>query len=181
MLKKFNVRDLSYISLFATLIAVSGYISIPVPISTVPVTAQTLAVMLAGCLLPVGHAAASVLVFLAMGAVGLPVFSGGAAGLGIIIGKTGGYLIGFLAGTVVIAYLKGKNTGFVRLLAANTAGGIIVVYFFGVIWLNYVTGIGLSKAFIFGALTFIPGDIVKVAIATVIALRLGKHIKIDKH
>jgi biotin transport system substrate-specific component len=178
MQRKFNVRDLSYISLFATLIAVSGYISVPLPISTVPVTAQTLAVMLAGCLLPAGHAAASVLVFLAMGALGLPVFSGGAAGLGIIVGKTGGYLIGFLAGAAAIAFLKGKKTSFIRLLAANTIGGIIVVYFFGVLWLNFVTGIGISKAFIFGALPFIPGDIVKVVVASAIASRLSRHIRI---
>jgi len=178
MQKKFSVKDLSYISLFATLTAVSGYISIPLPFSTVPVTAQTLAVMLAGGLLPAGHAAISILVFLLMGAVGLPVFSGGTAGLGIIVGKTGGYLFGFLAGTVVISALKGKKPAFPRLLAANAIGGILVVYTFGVLWLNYVTGIGISKAVIFGALPFIPGDIVKIIVAALITLRLGKHINL---
>lgn len=179
MQKRFSVRDLSYISLFATLIAVSGYISIPLPFSTVPVTAQTLAVMLAGSLLPVGHAAASVLVFLCMGAVGLPVFSGGTAGLGIIIGKTGGYLIGFLAGAVLISLLRGRKPGFFRMLTVNAIGGILVVYVFGVLWLNYVTGIGISKAVIFGALPFIPGDIVKIIVAALITQKLSKHIKIS--
>lgn len=179
MQKRFSVRDLSYISLFATLIAVSGYISIPLPISTVPVTAQTLAVMLAGSLLPAWHAAASLLVFLAMGAVGLPVFSGGTAGLGVIAGKTGGYLIGFLVGAFIISVLRGKKPGFIRLLSANAIGGILVVYAFGVLWLNQVTGIGISKAIIVGALPFIPGDIVKVIAASFIALRLGKHIMLD--
>jgi biotin transport system substrate-specific component len=178
MKRRFSVRDLSYISLFATLIAVSGYISIPLPFSTVPVTAQTLAVMLAGSLLPVGHAAASIVVFLFMGAVGLPVFSGGTAGLGIIIGKTGGYLIGFLAGAALISVLKGKKAGFTRLLIVNAIGGILVVYAFGVMWLNYVTGIGISKAVIFGALPFIPGDIVKIVVAALLTIRLRKHINI---
>lgn len=179
MQNRFSVRDLSYISLFATLIAVSGYISIPLPISAVPVTAQTLAVMLAGSLLPVRHAAASVLIFLLMGAIGLPVFSGGAAGLGIIVGKTGGYLLGFLAGAVFISALKGKKPVFVRLLAVNALGGILIVYVFGILWLNYVTGIGVYKAIIFGAIPFIPGDIVKIVLAALISLRLSKHVRLN--
>lgn len=178
MQKKFSVRELSYISLFATLIAVSGYITIPLPISTVPVTAQTLAVMLAGGLLPPIHAAVSLLVFLLMGAVGIPVFAGGTAGLGIIAGKTGGYLIGFVAGAFIISLLKGKKPGFLRLLAANIVGGILVVYAFGVLWLNYVSGIGISKAVIFGALPFIPGDIVKIIIAALITLKLQGHVRL---
>jgi biotin transport system substrate-specific component len=176
--KKFSVKDLSYISLFAALISVSGYIFIPLPFSTVPVTAQTLTIMLAGSLLPVEHTIASIIVFLFMGAVGLPVFSGGTAGLGIIIGKTGGYLIGFLAGAVFISMLKGKQPGFKRLLAINAIGGILIVYAFGILWLNFVTGIGISEAVILGALPFIPGDIVKIIVAALISLRLSKHIKL---
>lgn len=179
MQKKFSVRDLSYISLFATLIAVAGYIAIPLPFSTVPVTAQSLAVMLAGGLLPPVHSATSVLVFLLMGAIGIPVFAGGTAGLGIIAGKTGGYLIGFLAGAVLISALKGKKPGFIRLLAVNTAGGILLVYIFGVLWLNYVTGIGIAKSAVFGALPFLPGDAVKVAVAALVTLKLNKHIKLS--
>jgi len=178
MQKRFSVRDLSYISLFATLIAVSGYILIPLPFSTIPVTAQTLAVMLTGSLLPVRHASVSLLIFLMMGIIGLPVFSGGNAGLGIIIGKTGGYLIGFLAGAALISVLKGKNPGFLRLLIVNVIGGIIVIYSFGVLWLNYITGIGISKAVIFGALPFIPGDIIKIVIAALITLKLSKHVSL---
>ena len=178
MYNKMTVRQLCYISLFATLISVSGYISIPLPFSAVPVTAQTLAVMLAGSLLPVGHAFASVLIFLLMGAAGLPVFSGGAAGLGIILGRTGGYLMGFLAGAVFISALKGKKPGFIRLLIINSIGGIIVVYIFGVLWLDFVTGIGVYRAIALGAAPFIPGDIVKVITATFVSLKLRKHINI---
>lgn len=178
MKKAFTVRDLSYISLFATLIAVFGYIIIPLPFSTVPVTAQTLAVMLAGGLLPPAHAAAGVSVFLMMGAVGIPVFAGGTAGLGIILGKTGGYLVGFLAGAVLISLIKGRRPGFLRLLAVYTAGGLILVYFFGVLWLSQVTGMGMAKAFIFGAIPFIPGDIVKITIAALLTLKLQNHIKL---
>lgn len=178
MKKKFSVRDLSYISLFATLIAVSGYINIPLPLSTVPVTAQTLAVMLAGGLLPPAHAAAAVLVFLMMGAVGIPVFAGGTAGLGIILGKTGGYLVGFLAGAVLISLIKGRRPGFMRLLAVYTAGGLFLVYIFGVLWLAQVTGMDIGKAVVFGAIPFIPGDILKIIIAALLTLKLQSHVRL---
>jgi len=177
-MKRFSIRDLSYISLFATLISVSGYILIPLPFSTIPVTAQTLAVMLTGSLLPARHAFLSLLIFLLMGIIGLPVFSGGTAGLGIIMGKTGGFLIGFLIGAALISVLKGKKPGFLRLLTVNAIGGIIVIYSFGVLWLSYITGIEISKAIMFGALPFIPGDIIKVIISALITLRLNKHIKL---
>lgn len=170
------IRDISYIALFATLIAVSGYISIPLPFSTVPVTAQTLAVMLAGSLLPTRKAALSIIVFLLMGAVGLPVFSGGASGLGIIVGKTGGYLIGFLFGAITTSLIRGKRAGFWRFFAANLTGGIIIVYIFGAIWLSFVTKMSMWNAFIFGVLPFIPGDIVKSVVASALAVRLEKHM-----
>ncbi len=177
MRKMFSVRDLCHISLFATLTAVSGYISVPLPFSPAPVTAQTLAVMLAGGLLPAGHAALSILIFIIMGIAGLPVFSGGASGPGYFVGKTGGYLIGFLAGAALISLLKGKNPGFLRLVAAYGIGGILVVYFFGVLWLDFVTKIGISKSIMAGALPFIPGDVLKVIAAAFITLRLKKHIR----
>ncbi|HPL53834.1 MAG TPA: biotin transporter BioY [Bacillota bacterium] len=135
--------------------------------------------MLSGSLLPVGHTFTSLIIFLMMGAIGLPIFSGGTSGLGAIAGKTGGYLIGFLAGATLISLVKGKKPGFFRLLAINATGGILVVYTFGVLWLNYITGIGIRKAIIFGALPFIPGDIVKILAAAVITLRLNKHIRIE--
>ncbi|MGE5630107.1 MAG: biotin transporter BioY [Caulobacteraceae bacterium] len=178
MKHRISVRDISYIALFATLTAVSGYISVPLPFPAAPVTAQTLSVMLAGGLLPAGQAALSILIFLLMGAVGLPAFSGGAGGLGIIVGKTGGYLIGFLIGAVVISLIRGKKPGFWRLLAANVIGGIIVVDICGALWLDFVTGMGISKALIFGVLPFIPGDMLKSIVAAVLSVRLYKHINI---
>jgi len=176
---KTSARDISYIALFATLISISGYISIPLPISTVPVTAQTLAVMLAGSLLPAEKAASCIAVFILMGAVGLPVFSGGTSGIGIIAGKTGGYLIGFLFGAAAISLIKGKKPSFFRLFAANIIGGIIVVYIFGAAWLNFVTKIGIHNTIAFGVLPFIPGDLVKAAISSLLAVRLQKHIYWD--
>ena len=175
MFKKLTVRDLTMISLFTALICVSSYIRIDLPYGA-PITAQTLAVMLAGSVLAPRQAAFSLFTYLLLGAVGAPIFAGGTAGLPIILGKTGGYLIGFLVGTVVISLIRGKKSGLIRLGLANVIGGIVVINLFGSIWLNYITGMGMVKTFLVGVLPFIPGDLIKAAAATAIANRLNKYL-----
>jgi biotin transport system substrate-specific component len=175
MFKKLTVKDLTMISLFTALICVSSYIRIDLPYGA-PLTAQTLAVMLAGSILAPRHAAFSLFTYLLLGAVGAPIFAGGTAGLPIILGKTGGYLIGFLVGAVVISLTRGKKSSLIRLGIANVIGGIIVVNLFGAVWLNYITGMGMAKTFMLGVLPFIPGDLIKAAAATIIAIRLNKYI-----
>lgn len=175
MFKKLTVRDLTMISLFTALICVSGYIRIDLPFG-VPLTAQTLAVMLAGSVLAPRQAAFSLITYLLLGAAGAPIFAGGTAGLPIIMGKTGGYLIGFLVGAIVISLIRGKKSGLISLGLANIIGGIVIVNLFGAIWLNYITGIGMVKTFMVGVLPYIPGDLFKAVIATVIANKLNKHL-----
>ena len=177
MYNKNKVTDYVYAALFAALIAVLGLVSIPLPISPVPVTGQSLAIMLVGSILTVRQAAYSVLTFLLLGAVGVPVFAGMTGGIGILVGPRGGYLIGFLVGAVVIALLKGQNNNKWRLALANVIGGIIVVYTFGMLWLNFVTGMGLEKAFTVGVLPYIPGDLFKVFAATVIGIAVNSQLQ----
>ncbi len=169
-----KIRDITYISLFAALISVSSYISLPIP--PVPVTAQTLAIMLAGSLLNYKQAAMSVIVFLLLGAFGVPVFSNGSSGISIILGPTGGYLFGFLAAAIVISLLRGKKNNIWQLGAANLIGGILVVYAFGIPWLAFTTGIGIQKALAVGAIKFLIGDIAKVVLATTIGYSLYKRL-----
>jgi len=176
MSKRNEVTDFVYAALFAALIAVLGMISIPLPISPVPVTGQSLAIMLAGSILTVRQAAFSVITFLLIGAVGVPVFAGMTGGIGILVGPRGGYLLGFLVGAIVIALSKGQSNSKWRLALANMVGGIVIVYAFGVVWLNFVTGMGLEKAFMIGALPYIPGDLFKVFVATVIAVAVNKQL-----
>jgi biotin transport system substrate-specific component len=176
MSRRNEVTDFVYAALFAALIAVLGLVSIPLPISPVPVTGQSLAIMLAGSILTVRQAAFSVLTFLLIGAVGVPVFAGLTGGIGILVGPRGGYLLGFLVGAIVIALLKGQNNNKWRLVFANMVGGIVVVYAFGVVWLNFVTGMGLEKAFMVGVLPYIPGDLFKVFVATVIGIAVNKQL-----
>lgn len=175
MFKKLTIRDITRISLFTALICISSYIKIDLP--SVPITAQTMVIMLAGCILDTRQAALSVFTYLLLGAVGAPVFSGGSSGLPIILGKYGGYLIGFLLGAVVISLIKGKKNSLIRLGLANIIGGIVVIDLFGSIWLSFITGMNVVQAFMVGALVFIPGDLIKVVAAAVIAKRVNKSLR----
>lgn len=152
--KKLKIRDMIYSALFATIIGVSSYIIIPLPISPVPITAQSLAVMLAGCVLTPIQVVLSMITFLLMGAIGIPVFSGGTAGFGIIVGKTGGYLIGFLIGAIIISLLVRKNKSLVNMMIACFVGGIVVVHILGSAWLGQVTFYRNKKSFFIRVSTF---------------------------
>ena len=177
MNQRSKCTNLTYPAFFAALTAVMSFISIPMPFSLVPITGQTLAVMLTGSILPVRQAYWSMLAYLLIGAVGLPVFSGFSGGLGVLLGPTGGYLIGYLPGVMLIALLKGQNNNLWSLALANSIGGIGIVYLLGITWLSLVTGIGFQKAIMTGALPFIPGDIMKVIAATVISATVNKRLQ----
>ncbi|MCJ7691021.1 MAG: biotin transporter BioY [Clostridiaceae bacterium] len=173
MLKKLQIRDTLYAALFASLIAVLGYLIIPLPFSPVPITGQTLAVMLAGCVLTPLQAGLSVITFIFMGAIGIPVFAGGTAGIGVIFGTKGGYLLGFLIASIVISLIRGKSNSIPRMIFASIIGGIIIVYVLGVPWLSYITGMGINKAFTVGALPFLLGDLIKAIAAGFIAKKIN--------
>jgi biotin transport system substrate-specific component len=176
MTSKDKLQDITYAGIFAALTAILGFISVPLPFSPVPISGQSLAIMLAGSILTVRQAAFSMMTFILVGAVGLPIFAGGTGGIGIIIGPRGGYLIGFLVGAIAISLLKGTNKNIWRLAMANAVGGILVVYLIGVSWLSFVTGIGLQKAIVAGALPFIPGDLCKVLVASVLGIAVNKQL-----
>lgn len=176
MKKRINIRDMIYSALFVTLTAILGYISIPLPFSPIPITAQSLAVILAGCILTPLQSAISMTTFLLLGAIGVPVFSGGRAGIGIIVGKSGGFLVGFLVGAIIISCLVRINRSLINMIISCIIGGVVVVHFLGSTWLGYVTGIGMKKAFLVGSAPFIIGDLLKVAVAILIANRLKKGI-----
>lgn len=173
---KNNLADFMYAALLAAVISVLGFISIPLPFSPVPVTGQSLGIMLAGSILTVRQAGFSVLAFLLIGAAGMPVFAGGTGGIGILLGPRGGYLLGFFAGAIVIAWLKGRNPSVRRLVLANIAGGIGVVYVLGILWLSAITGMSLEKAVIVGALPYIPGDVCKVIIAALLGTAIRRQL-----
>lgn len=144
------------------LLAVSAQFSIP--FYPVPVTGQTLAVLLIGMTYGPRLGGATVAAYLMQGAMGLPVFAGGAFGMAALVGPTGGYLAGFLVAAVIMGYLaeRGMGRSIISTVIAMVIGNA-VIYAMGVLWLTNF--IGLEKAMGAGMLPFLYGDALKLVVA----------------
>lgn len=166
------VSNLARAALFAALVGAFAYVSFPNPFSPAPVTLQVLGVFLAGILLgPVWGAAACGL-YLAAGALGAPIFAGGAAGFGVLVGPTAGYLwsyplAAFAIGSAVhggLSLSDPQGAGLLRLVGAMVLGTILI-YALGVLGLMVVQSLGPTEAFLAGAAAFIPVEALKIAAA----------------
>jgi biotin transport system substrate-specific component len=170
--RRLPARDLALVAVFAALIAVLGLPGSFAPFGlAVPITAQTLGVMLAGLLLGPRLGALAVLVFLALVATGLPLLAGGRGGLGVFAGPSAGYLLGWVAGAFVtglLADLHAERLRMVSLLVAAVLGGVAVVYLFGIPALAWRGQLPFAKALATG-LAFLPGDLAKAVVAAVVA------------
>jgi biotin transport system substrate-specific component len=168
------LKTLVYASMFGALTAVGAYISIP--LYPVPVTLQTMFTISAGLLLSGPAAALSQVIYVLLGVMGLPVFSGGKAGLGILFGPTGGYLIGFVVGAFVIGALRqARKEGRWAWQALCVTAGEIVIYSIGVLRLTQVAHISFSKAVLVGVLPFLIGDVIKCALSILIVSKVEHH------
>jgi len=160
-------RIISYSAAFIGLIALGSWISLP--ISNIPFTLQTLFVLLAGIIMH-RYGAIPVLLYCILGTLGLPLFHNGMAGIGVLLGPSGGYLIGFIFAALITGLAYEHTSRVIRV------GGIVLatagVYLFGVAWLMFSLHLGFMPAFITGVLPFLPGDMIKAAAAYLIGERL---------
>ena len=181
---RWNATDLGLIAVFAALVAGSALVAaIPVAGMGVPITVQTLAVMLTGLALGPGRAFAAVGLYVLLGLAGLPIFSGGRSGLGVLAGPSAGYIIGFVfaataAGwlTVVVLRRTAGRPGRLRavlLFAAAMVSSMIFVHGLGILGMMVNAKLDVSKAFL-ADLVFYPGDVIKNVLAVTIALALHK-------
>jgi biotin transport system substrate-specific component len=164
-----RARDLALVLAAVALTAACAQITFYLPGSAVPITGQTFAVLLSGAALGANRGAAAMLLYVALGMVGVPVYAGGNHGVSIVFGATGGYLVGFLiAGWVVgrLAEARMDRTP-VRALPAFLIGSAII-YAIGVPWLAIATHTTLGAAISSGFTPFIPGDLVKAAAAAAV-------------
>jgi biotin transport system substrate-specific component len=160
------LRDVTLIVLGALFVAGLAQIEIPLPLTPVPITGQTFGVLLVGAALGSKRGATSLASYLMMGIFGLPFFAGGAHGLDIVIGATGGYLIGFIIAAYVIGLLaeRGLERN-VRTSIIPFLVGTVIIYVCGVAWLAVVLG-SFSKAIAAGLLPFLIGDMIKLLAAS---------------
>lgn len=178
--KKTNskVTDIVYIGLSAAIIAVCSWISIPL---TVPITLQTMGVVLISGLFGAKRGTLSTLLYILIGAIGVPVFSGFKSGFGVLLGSTGGYIIGFIFTALIVGIVSDKTNKLWALILSMVVG-ILVCYAFGTAWFAVVyakTSEPASLATILGwcVIPFLIPDAVKIALAAVLTNRLKKFVK----
>jgi len=170
-------RDLAYIALFAATIAALGVAPpIMIPALGVPITAQTLGVMLAGSILGAKRGGLALVLFLVLVAAGLPLLAGGRGGLAVFLGPGGGFLLAwpiaaFLIGLLCERFWARLTIGLVLLF--NVLGGIGVIYAIGIPFVSAAASLTLTKAAIASA-SFIPGDLIKAVVAAVVAMAVRR-------
>ena len=175
-----RILDMTYIALGAVLIAAGAWIT--VPFSLIPFTMQTFAVFAVTLLLGGARATVSVPVYIALGLVGAPVFSGFRGGFGVLAGATGGYIVGFIA-IPLIYWLAAKLFGekyVVRILALVV--GLAVCYLFGTVWYVIIFSgdaekAGFAYALSVCVLPYIPVDLAKMALAFAVCAKTSKYFK----
>ena len=152
---------MAIIGVMTAITCILGPLSIPIPVSPVPISLTNLAVYFAVYVLGMKRGTISYLVYLLIGLIGVPVFSAFSGGPGKLFGPTGGYIIGFLFTAVFLAATRGEKYSFKRYALLGCVVGIPLIYLFGFVQLKLVTGMPWDKAFMTGVLPFIPLDIVK--------------------
>lgn len=170
---RWNIHDLTQMALLVALLSVSAYIAFPIPITLVSVTAQTLVLNLTALLLDRRKAAITVAVWILLGAVGVPVYSGGRGGLSQLFGPTGGFIFAFLVAAYLIALLKGDHFSLPRYLLVTICVGIPIIDLAGAAWYMVYADIGWGAAFLTTALPFLPGDLIKCVAAVLVAKPLS--------
>lgn len=175
---RLKISDMTYIAVGMVLIAVCSWISIP---AAVPFTLQTFAVFTVAGIIGGKRGFISMLVYILLGMAGIPVFSGGTAGIGVLLGSTGGYIIGFLGSMLVMwaaERIFGKG---LAVQVISMISGLLVCYAFGTIWFMAVYAqsngeAGLAAVLGWCVIPFIIPDAVKIALAVVISRRVRKYV-----
>lgn len=150
----------------------AGAAQVSVPIWPVPITGQTLAVLLVGSALGARRGALSMLVYALLGVVGLPVFAGGSAGVGVLVGPSGGYIVGFVAAATLVGWVAERfGDRPLRNALLSFALGTVVTFVAGMAWLAVALGLDLQQTLQYGLYPFVLGGVVKTLVgAGVISL-----------
>ncbi|MFH1791047.1 MAG: biotin transporter BioY [Candidatus Omnitrophota bacterium] len=166
------------VTVFLALMIIGAYVRVPLPFTPVPITLQTLFVILGAAMLGRKFGSVTMLGYMGLGLAGLPVFQGYGSGLAHIMGPTGGYIIGFIAGSVVIGELFDvyRPAGFLR-TAVFLLAGQLTIYVFGISWLCLILKIGPYAALMMGLVPFLPGAIFKLVLASLIYQKIGPKVR----
>jgi biotin transport system substrate-specific component len=171
-----KTKDMVLIGVMAALICIAGPLSIPLPFTPVPISLTNLAIYIVLFIVGWKRGTMSFLVYLLLGFVGLPVFSKGQAGAAILLGPTGGYLVGFLFIAVISGIVIEKYAGRVVPSVLGILVGLAITYLFGTVWYCFQAGIGFVEALGMCVIPFLPGDALKIIIAAILGPMLKKYL-----
>ncbi len=171
-----SIYSMTKVALCVSLLSVVSYFALPLPMTPVVLSLQTVAVGITALILSPGQCAWAMILYLLMGAVGLPVFSGGTAGIGKLSGPTGGYYFGFLISAVLMSFLKGKKINFKRYTAVCLLVSIPVQHICAIFMMCIHNGFDVKAAFMSVSLPFIFGDIIKAVGTAVLGVAVNKRI-----
>ncbi|MBC8570319.1 biotin transporter BioY [Zongyangia hominis] len=174
MTTKSRTQKITFCALFAALTAILSQLAIP--IGTVPINLAMLAVFIAGGVLGPVYGTISMVVYVALGAVGVPVFAMFTGGVAILVGPTGGYIAGYIAAAWLTGLLISKGSGKAWQSAAAMVAGLALCYLLGTAWFMVSTGTPLAAALLACVAPFLPGDAIKIAAATLVVRVLKKQL-----
>jgi biotin transport system substrate-specific component len=171
-----KVKQMAIIGLMTAIVCVLAPFSLNIPISPVPISLGSMAVYFAVTVLGMKRGTVSVVLYILLGLVGLPVFSNFSGGAGKLFGPTGGYIIGYIFLALIFGFFVEHWKNNLGLNIAGAVLGTLVLYLFGTVWLAYQLSLGFVAALWAGVIPYIPGDIVKLIIAMAIGMQLRKRL-----
>jgi len=174
-----KLRMMIITALFAAIISILAQVAIPMPLG-VPITGQTLAIGLAATILGSRYGTLSALLYLIIGAIGVPVFAQMTGGLGIVLGPTGGFIVGFIPTTFVMGYYLEKTSFTVKNALIANIIGMFITLFFGTIWLKFAAELTWPAAFAVGFTPFIIGGFIKAFIAASVGIMVRERLQSAK-
>lgn len=169
---KSRTQQIAMIGLMTAVTCILGPLSVPLPFSPVPITLTNLAIFLSVYILGLKDGTISLLVYLALGTAGLPIFSSFSGGLGKLAGPTGGYLVGFIFLALIHGFLMERFEGNAIAAVAGMMLGMAVCYLFGTAWLGWQMNLSFPAALGIGVLPYLPGDAVKIIAAALAGPKL---------
>lgn len=171
---RFSTRQLAVIGVMTAVTCILAPLSLP--IGPVPISLTNLAIYFSLYVLGTKYGCVSYLVYLLIGFIGVPVFSGFTSGPGKLLGPTGGYLIGFIPMALIAGILIDKFISKRIVCLLGMIGGTIAAYAFGTVWLAYQAGMDWKAALMAGVIPFIPGDLVKIVLAMIAGPQIRKQL-----
>ena len=171
-MRKEKIKDITYVALFVAVIAIVSQIAIPMP-SLVPITLQTFAVAMCGYILGYKKGLIAIIVYIALGAVGAPVFSSFQGGISVLVGYSGGFVFGFIPLVILCGIIRDKKLGILLGII-----GVILCHILGIIWYMALSSNNLISAFVLVSLPYIFKDFLFVCLSFFVSAKIRKKAKI---